>query len=319
MISISNLTRRYDSVVAVDDVSLEIGRGEIVGLLGHNGAGKTTVMKVLTGFLEASDGTVTVGGVDVEANRIEAQRQIGYLPENAPLYPEMLVQEYLQMMAELRGVPADQVMAAVAEAAVATGLHAHLVHPVDTLSKGYRQRVGLAQAIVHKPDVLVLDEPTNGLDPVQIQLIRALIRKLGETSTILLSTHILQEIEAVCGRVMVMIEGRLVEDSALADLLESSVALLSLASGAEGAGQRLAGIAGVESVTRQGADAANPGFDLWKLQCERGRRPIPQLLQEARSAGWDVASAAMETRTLETVFHELERAQVSRLVGAESQ
>jgi ABC-2 type transport system ATP-binding protein len=318
MISIRSLTRKYGSVVAVNDFSLEIARGEIVGLLGHNGAGKTTVMKVLTGFLEASSGSVTVDGIDVGADRIEAQRLIGYLPENAPLYPEMLVQEYLQMMGELRGLTPAEATSAAAEAACATGLESRLVQPIDTLSKGYRQRVGLAQAILHKPDVLVLDEPTNGLDPVQIQSIRALIRRLGETTTIILSTHILQEIEAVCDRVLVMIEGELAEDAPLAQLLESSVAILSLESDSARVEERLRAISGVEHVASDGPDSANPGFELWKLACQRGQRIVPAMLETARQAGWTVAAAAMEARTLETVFHELEQAHLVRMAEAEA-
>lgn len=318
MISIRSLTRNYDSVVAVNDFTLEIARGEIVGLLGHNGAGKTTVMKVLTGFLEASSGSVSVDGIDVGADRIEAQRLIGYLPENAPLYPEMLVQEYLQMMGELRGLAPAEATKAAAEAACATGLESRLVQPIATLSKGYRQRVGLAQAILHKPDVLVLDEPTNGLDPVQIQSIRALIRRLGETTTIILSTHILQEIEAVCDRVLVMIEGELVEDAPLGQLLESSVAILSLGSDSAGVEERLRAIDGVEHVASDGPDSANPGFEVWKLACQRGQRIVPAMLETARQAGWTVAAAAMEARTLETVFHELEQAHLVRMAGAEA-
>ncbi len=218
MISIRNLTRRYGSVVAVDDFSVEIDRGEIVGLLGHNGAGKTTVMKVLTGFLDATSGSASVGGIDVQADRAGVQRQIGYLPENAPLYPEMLVQEYLVMMAELRGLKPAEIPATVASVADSVGIGAHLLEPIGTLSKGYRQRVGLAQAIVHRPEVLVLDEPTNGLDPVQIQTIRELIVELSERATIILSTHILQEIEAVCDRALIMIEGSLVADAPLGEL-----------------------------------------------------------------------------------------------------
>ena len=249
-----DLTRRYGSLLAVDDFSVEIGRGEIVGLLGHNGAGKTTVMKVLTGFLEPSAGTVSVGGVDVTDDRSGVQRQIGYLPESAPLYPEMLVQEYLVMLAELRGVPAPNVDSAVVAAAASVGIVDYLVRPISTLSKGYRQRVGIAQAILHQPAVLVLDEPTNGLDPGQIQSIRALIRKLSANTTIILSTHILQEIEAVCDRVLVMIEGSLVADSPLSELLSSDVVCVSLRAGASDVEGRLGGIAGVQSVASRGVD-----------------------------------------------------------------
>ena len=313
MISIRNLTRRYGSVVAVDDLSVEIERGEIVGLLGHNGAGKTTVMKVLTGFLEPSAGSVSVGGLDVSSDRAGVQRQIGYLPENAPLYPEMLVQEYLAMMAELRGVEPGAVPEAVGRACLAAGLEAHRISPIATLSKGYRQRVGIAQAIVHRPDVLVLDEPTNGLDPVQIQTIRALIVALSESTTIILSTHILQEIEAVCDRVLIMIEGALVADSPLRELVASDAVRLSLADGAADVAGRLSGIEGVLSVTGGEPDPRQRGYETWKVSCGPGTTPVPAILEAAGAGGWKVGAVGPETRTLESVFQELQQERAEEL------
>lgn len=312
MISIRNLTRNYGDVVAVDAVSLEIERGEVVGLLGHNGAGKTTVMKILTGFLEPTSGSVRVGGIDVLADRAGVQRQIGYLPENAPLYPELAVQQYLQMMAELRGVPADRVDAAVLRAAEDTALTDRLADPIHTLSKGYRQRVGIAQAIVHAPEVLVLDEPTNGLDPVQIQAIRDLVRRLAERTTIILSTHILQEIEAVCDRVVVMIQGRIAADGGLSELLSSrSVSLSVDAADAGAVSARLASLAGVESVRDLGADADNPGFQAFEIGCSAGANPVPALVEAAHAAGWRVAAAAPHRDTLETFFARLHEEQAT--------
>jgi len=308
MITIRHLTRSYGPVVAVDDVSLDIQRGEVVGLLGHNGAGKTTLMKVLTGYLEAGTGTITVSGKDVADERKAVQRLIGYLPENAPIYPEMAVQHYLQMMAALRQVPADRVDDAVLEAATATGLTAHLEAPIHTLSKGYRQRVGLAQAIVHKPEVLVLDEPTNGLDPVQIRSIRELILRLAKDTTIILSTHILQEIEAVCDRVLVIIDGALAADGQLSELLATREFEASLdTSGAsdDDVQARLRAIPGVESVTRTGDDRDEAGFAIWCLASTAGTTPVPSLIDEARQAGWAVASAGPKRRTLESFFEAL--------------
>jgi ABC-2 type transport system ATP-binding protein len=308
MISIRHLTRSYGPVVAVDDVSLDIQRGEVVGLLGHNGAGKTTLMKVLTGYLEASTGSVTVAGKDVAEDRKAVQRLIGYLPENAPIYPEMAVQHYLQMMAELRQVPADRVDAAVLEAARSTGLTTHLETPIHTLSKGYRQRVGLAQAIVHKPEVLVLDEPTNGLDPVQIRSIRELILRLAKNTTIILSTHILQEIEAVCDRVLVIIEGALAADGQLSDLLATQEYEVSV--DAHGASDsdvqaRLCAVPGIQSAARTGDDPDNAGFGAWRLGCMTGTTPVPSLIDEAGRVGWAVASAGPKRRTLESFFEAL--------------
>jgi ABC-2 type transport system ATP-binding protein len=315
MISIRNLTRRYGSLTAVEDFSVEVGRGEIVGLLGHNGAGKTTVMKILTGFLEASAGSVQVGGVDVASDRAAVQRRIGYLPENAPLYPEMLVQEYLAMIAELRGVPPEQVEAAVGKAALAVGVEAHLVRRIGELSKGYRQRVGIAQAILHEPDVLVLDEPTNGLDPVQIQSIRQLIRELSRRTTILLSTHILQEIEAVCDRVLIMIEGCLVADQPLSELIASDVVRLSLGPGAADVESRLARVPGVRAVTARGPDPRDRSFSVWALACDPGSPPVPAILDAARAAGFTVGAVGPESRTLESVFEELQSRRAAELLA----
>jgi ABC-2 type transport system ATP-binding protein len=311
MISIRNLTRCYGSIKAVDDFSADIERGEVVGLLGHNGAGKTTVMRILTGYLEPSSGSVSVGGIGVTANRAGAQSKIGYLPENAPLYPEMLVQEYLQMMAELRDIAGGEVDRAVGEAALATGLQAHLAHRIGTLSKGYRQRVGLAQAIIHKPDVLVLDEPTNGLDPVQIRAIRELILRLSEHATIILSTHILQEIEAVCRRVLVMIDGVLVADSEIEALLSSDVIGVSLERGADGVEGRLGEIQGVRSVTSRGDDRLTPGFIDWAVECEPGVASAPAIIEACLAAGWTIASVGPEHRSLESVFQDLQERQIA--------
>lgn len=311
MISMENLTRRYGDVLAVDRVSLTIPRGEIVGLLGHNGAGKTTMMKMLTGYLEPTEGRVTVDGVDVSEAREAAQRRIGYLPENAPTYPEMLVQDYLMMMAELRGVPRAQQRRAVVEAARDTDLLDRLTAPISTLSKGYRQRVGLAQAIVHRPEVLVLDEPTNGLDPTQIQSIRALIRRLGERSTILLSTHILQEIEAVCSRVLVMIGGTLAADAPLQELLGTEDLVVSVRRATPGVEAVLRGIDGVHEVVARGDDPQQPGFDRYALRSDRPF-PVAAVLERATDRGWEIGGVAPERRTLESVFQSLEQAHIAR-------
>lgn len=309
MIAIDNLTRRYGDKVAVHGVTTTIQRGEIVGLLGHNGAGKTTVMKIMTGYLDASDGSVTVDGVSVAEQRTEVQRRIGYLPENAPLYDEMLVQEYLLMMAELRGVPEADREARVVEAVVATGLGDRLLSPIGTLSKGLRQRVGIAQAIVHKPEVLVLDEPTNGLDPTQIQAIRELIRRLGTQSTIILSTHILQEIEAVCDRVLVMIDGKLAADAPLATLRGAKRVRLLVAAGTTDVPNKLADVAGVTTVRKLGTEL---GHDAYSVDFSGDTPPVPGIIAAATAAGWTIGSVAPEHRTLESVFEELQRAHAAR-------
>jgi ABC-2 type transport system ATP-binding protein len=315
MISIQNLTRRYGDTKAVDGVSTEIRRGEIVGLLGHNGAGKTTVMKILTGYLDATSGTVTVDGLDVDTQRTQVQQRIGYLPENAPLYDEMLVQEYLIMMAELRGVDASAIPSRVASAVIATGLQDRLLSPIGTLSKGLRQRVGIAQAILHEPDVLVLDEPTNGLDPMQIQSIRTLIRRLGENSTIILSTHILQEIEAVCDRVLVMIKGRLVADSPLAELLDTKQIDLAVAKGTADVARALGGLDGVSEVASAGTSDDGVS-DVYAIRWHGDVPPVPAIVNAGAAKGWTIHAVAPVQRTLETVIGELQADHIAREEGA---
>lgn len=303
MITIRNLTRRYGDMVAVDAVDITIDRGEIVGLLGHNGAGKTTVMKMLTGYLDPSEGSIEVDGVDVQADRARAQHHIGYLPENAPLYDEMSVQDYLRTIAALRGVAPGEVDARVAEAIVATDLQDRSTQRIGTLSKGLRQRVGIAQAILHQPDVLVLDEPTNGLDPTQIQHIRALVRRLGERSTILLSTHILQEVEAVCDRVIILIRGRVVADAPLSELTRTRRVRVWTPQGTAGVASGLAGLKGLSDVQEAGIDGE---MRIHSAAFSGDHPPIAAILDLARERGWTLGGVAPESRTLETVFQELQ-------------
>jgi len=210
MIKVSNVTKRYPARVAVDNVSFEVKRGEIVGFLGPNGAGKTTTMRMLTGFLPVNSGKIEVAGFDISEQPREVRRRIGYLPENCPLYPEMRVNEYLRFRAELKGLPAAARRVKVNEVKELCGLTDVGRRIVGQLSKGYRQRVGLADCLVHDPELLVLDEPTVGLDPFQIRQVRELIKHLAEKHTILLSTHILPEVEAICERILIINEGKIV-------------------------------------------------------------------------------------------------------------
>ena len=188
MIRAENLTRKYGDFTAVSNASFAIEKGEIVGLLGHNGAGKTTIMKMLTGYLEPTSGTVTIDGKELEGSRQDVQKRIGYLPENCPLYSEMTVIDYLEYVATLRAIPEDKVSSRVREAILRTELTEKATNTINTLSRGYRQRVGVAQAIIHEPDFLILDEPTNGLDPSQIHEMRSLVKSIAEHSTVILST-----------------------------------------------------------------------------------------------------------------------------------
>ncbi len=221
MIKVTGLCRNYDSFRAVDNVSFNIGKGEIIGLLGHNGAGKTTIMKMLTGFLEPSEGTIEIDGLNIEDQRSEVQNKIGYLPENCPVYPEMTLIDFLDYAAELSGLTGQEKFSAVKQVIVKTALTEKATQPINTLSRGYKQRVGVAQAILHKPQILILDEPTNGLDPTQILHMRELIAELGKNATVIVSTHILQEVEAVCERVLIMHSAKLAIDARLNDLQNS--------------------------------------------------------------------------------------------------
>ena len=204
MIEVDSLSRNYGSTPAVDNVSFAIGANEVIGLLGHNGAGKTTIMRMLSGFLEPSAGSITIAGVSMAEQAREVQMQLGYLPEHLPVYPEMMVADYLEYVATLKGIPAAERHLALREAIAATDLGARALDPINRLSRGLRQRVGVAQAILGQPRLLILDEPTNGLDPEQTGQMRALLRRLSERATVILSTHIMQEVEAVCDRVLVL-------------------------------------------------------------------------------------------------------------------
>lgn len=208
MIQVSNLTKRYAGRTAVDDISFSVERGEIVGLLGPNGAGKSTTMRVLSGFMPATSGTVHVAGFDVFHNSEETRRRIGYMPENNPLYPEMRVREYLKFRARLKGLGWRQSRERIATVMEQCGLTDVSRRVIGQLSKGYRQRVGLADALVHDPELIILDEPTIGLDPHQIRSVRSLIKSLGGKHTVLISTHILPEVEMMCGRVLIMFAGK---------------------------------------------------------------------------------------------------------------
>jgi ABC-2 type transport system ATP-binding protein len=305
MISAQSLSKSYGPVRALRNVSFHVKPGEIIGLLGPNGAGKTTIMKILTGYLQPSSGTAAVDGLDVVDQALEVQRRIGYLPETAPLYPELSVQAYLRMMATLRHIPEPEQPARLSDAIRATGLQNHLTRPVGQLSKGYRQRVGLAQAIVHQPKLLILDEPTIGLDPTQIVEVRRLIRRLAQHSTVLLSTHILPEVEAICDGVIILMNGEVKADARLADLEESSSVILILQASvpqATGALRALPGVLSAETLST----ADGPGY---RIQAAEKVDLRPAVYDLARDQGWPVKELRRDVRTLEAVFNELASAQ----------
>lgn len=303
MIDVVGLKKSYGPIEALRGVSFHIDEGEIVGLLGPNGAGKTTVMKILTGFLQPDEGTVRIAGLDVLTQPRQVQALLGYLPENAPLYPELSVQGYLQMMADLRQIPRDQQRACLSEAVYATGLQEHLTRPIGELSKGYRQRVGIAQAILHHPRLLILDEPTLGLDPTQIVEIRRLIRRLAEQSTILFSTHILSEVEALCDRVIILMNGQVRADARLSELAATPDAVLVLSDASaevERVLRELPGVRGVEAMR------SVDGFPAYRvLGKRRGKDLCPAIYELARQHNWPLRELRRDVRTLETVFNEL--------------
>jgi ABC-2 type transport system ATP-binding protein len=226
MIDVQSLTRHYGLTPAVDNVSFHIASNEVVGLLGHNGAGKTTIMRMLSGYLEPTAGSIVIDGIDLAKNPHIIQQQLGYLPENLPVYPEMMVADYLEYVATLKGIATGIRDAAVREALVATHLTQQALSPINTLSRGFKQRVGVAQAILGKPRLLILDEPTNGLDPGQTEHMRELIQHLAQTATVILSTHIMQEVEALCDRVLMLRNGQLALDDRLDDLRHRKALLL---------------------------------------------------------------------------------------------
>lgn len=227
MLEVKQLTRLYGKIKAVDNVSFDIQKGEIVGLLGHNGAGKTTIMKMLSGFIEPNQGSIIINGVDLQQAPKEVQQNLGYLSENLPIYPEMTVADYLDYASEMKGLKGENKNAEIRRVIQATDIVPKLLVPIDTLSRGYKQRVGIAQAILGRPSLLILDEPTNGLDPTQTLLVRALIRSLAKDATVILSTHIMQEVDALCSRALIIRDGKLSVDAKLADLRESNYLLLT--------------------------------------------------------------------------------------------
>lgn len=303
MIVCDKLTRKYGSLTAVDRVSFTIGRGEIVGLLGHNGAGKTTIMKMMTGYLEPTDGKVTLDGLDVTVHRQQAQSKIGYLPENGPLYHDMTVYDFLNYTADLRGVPRKQRNRVLRDAMKKTDILPKAAQTIQTLSRGYRQRVGVTQALLHRPPILILDEPTNGLDPSQVQHMRTLIRELARESTVVLSTHILQEVDAVCSRVLIVANGRLVLDKNLSDLQSGGRLLVGIDKSPAEALSVMESFEGVAAVEPQG----HPGGEhLYALTLNEGgtHHWAPRIARNLMEKGISVYSIAPERHDLETVFRE---------------
>lgn len=298
MIQVQHLTRRYGDLVAVDDVSFDIRRGEIVGLLGHNGAGKTTVMKMLTGYLEPTAGVVRIDGLELnQGSRSVIQGHIGYLPENCPVWPEMCVIDYLDYQAALHRVPVAQRTQLIARAISRAHLVEKALVPIGTLSRGYRQRVGVAQAILHQPAIVILDEPTNGLDPNQIKDMRGLIRELAEDATVIVSSHILQEVQAVCERVLIMNRGSLVLDSRLDALQVSRHLQVSVAGDASAVLEAVDGVGEVRQTAMQGA------VRTYVVEADADKAPV--LASAVLQAKLPLYGLTVERKDLESVFAEV--------------
>jgi len=300
MITISNLTRRYGDVVAVDDVNFTIRSGEVVGLLGPNGAGKSTIMKMLTGFLEPTSGSIRVDDLQMGPDTAAIQSRVGYLPENCPAWPEMTVIEFLEYQATLHSIAPDACARAVAAAIRRTELLDKATQPIQTLSRGYRQRVGVAQAILHSPDIVILDEPTNGLDPTQILHMRSLIRELSRSATVIVSTHILQEVQAVCERVVILRAGRKVIDARLDELQRDARLLVTLDRDETSALPVLCAVEGVGS-----AKLIDGAAGRYRYALEADEARAPAVAAAVIAAGFALGELTREQRTLEKVFAEV--------------
>ena len=302
MVKVENLTKWYGSTIAVDGISFEVERGEIVGFLGPNGAGKTTTMRILTCFMPATSGMASVAGHDVFRDSLQVRRNIGYMPEGVPLYPEMRVQEFLGYRARIKGIPRRERKKRTEYVMDRCGTTDVRKKLIGSLSKGYRQRVGLAEALIHAPPVLILDEPTIGLDPNQIRHVRHLIRDLGEDHTILLSTHILPEVEMVCGRVLIIHNGRLVFQDSLDSIAAygagGTSVVAELAGGGPNALNVFKDIPGVLDARREPADK----FDRFILNVKPDSDVREEVFRRVVRNGWTLRELTTKQPSLEDIF-----------------
>ncbi len=305
MIVARNLTKRYAGRTAVDRISFEVAKGEIVGFLGPNGAGKSTTLRMLTCFLSASEGSATVAGYDICADSVEVRRRVGYMPENVPLYPEMRVGEYLRFRAKLKGLSHRETRAAVNEVLDTCSLTGVARSMIATLSKGYRQRVGLADALVNKPELLILDEPTNGLDPGQIRQSRDLIRELGERHTILISTHILSEVEMTCGRVIIIDRGRIRASDSPTNLIRRLRQPGSVLLEARADATAPAKLSAIPGVTEVSASEDCDGWTTYTLTTNPRTDVRESVHDLIAREGWKLRELASRTASLEDAFVDL--------------
>ncbi len=306
MISVKNLSKSFGRTLAVNDISFEVDRGEILGFLGPNGAGKTTTMRVLTCYLPADQGSVTVAGYDVFRDSVEVRRRLGYLPENNPLYLDLEVREHLGFIAEIHHLPRPDIRRRVAEMVEVCGLAPVLGRVIGELSKGFRQRVGLAQTLLHNPEILVLDEPTVGLDPTQIIEIRELIKRIGREKTVILSSHILPEVEATCQRVLIIHEGRIVGQGTPAELAAQArgaeVLHLVVRGPSPEVADALRSVSGVAECLETGEE---DGAVCYQIRCEPGEDRREEISSVVAGNGWGLRELRSEKVSLEDVFMKL--------------
>jgi ABC-2 type transport system ATP-binding protein len=309
MIEARDLTKRYDDVLALDKVSMTVRKGEVLGFLGPNGAGKSTTMKILTCFTAPTEGTAKISGFDIQEDSLAARAAIGYLPENNPLYPDMIVLEYLEFAAEIRGIPKAEAKKRIKMIVEQTGLTQKFAQPIRTLSKGYRQRVGLAQALIHEPPILILDEPMSGLDPNQAVEIRDLIKEIGKSRTVVLSTHNLAEVQVACDRVLIISKGKIVADDTPDGLRERAGKarfVVGVIDGGNGSPSRaetaLQGVAGVERVRKLEAEAGELRFEVLPKGADDLR---PALFKSAVDNQLTLIELTREGQNLEEIFRDL--------------
>ena len=307
MIEIEELSKHYGDVRAVDNISLSIKPGEVLGLLGPNGAGKSSTMRMLTGYMPPTSGTIRVKGIQIDRQPIKARQLMGYLPESAPLYPDMLVYDYLVFVAGVRGIKTDEKLARIRKVAAMCGIAEVMHKNISELSRGYRQRVGLAHAMITDPEILVLDEPTSGLDPNQIIEIREIIKSIGREKTVIFSTHILSEAEATCDRIVIIHEGKIVADGPSEELRrradDTQVIHVALAdvdfSAVKQELEKIHGVKKVEKVNPAGTTAD------FKVTCSPHPDPRVAIYTVIRDRGWMLLEFHSEARSLETIFRQL--------------
>lgn len=307
MIALDNLSKHFGSLVAVDGISLAVGKGEVLGFLGPNGAGKSTTMKMITGFLLPTGGTARVGGSDVVAQPVEVKKRLGYLPEGAPTYGDMTPASFLDFIAEVRGLRGAERRRAVDRVVETVALQNVFQQPIETLSKGFKRRVGLAQAMIHDPEVLILDEPTDGLDPNQKHHVRELIREMAADKCIVISTHILEEVEAVCSRAVVIAHGRLLADGTAAELqarapYHNAVSVRMAAGQADKARSVLGGLAGVRGI--EALESVNGTAHL-RILPEDGQAIVARVAEALSAGGIQAEEVYVERGRLDDVFRHI--------------